>query len=75
MATELAKLKKMCADAGRDYNQLQITMYGPVVDGDPRRVRERYQEAGVHRLIFLVQSPQPNTWEKELTDLAKAWVG
>jgi hypothetical protein len=38
-------------------------------------VRERYQEAGAHRLIFLIQSPQPTTWEKELTDLAKAWIG
>ncbi len=75
MATELVKLKKMCADAGRDYNQLEITMYGPVVDGDPRRVREQYREAGAHRLIFLVQSPQPTTWEKELTDLAKVWIG
>jgi probable F420-dependent oxidoreductase len=75
MATELSKLKKMCAEAGRDYNQLQITIYAPVVDGDPRRTREQYREAGAHRLIFILQSPEPKKWEKQLTDLAKAWVG
>lgn len=75
LATELGKLRKLCAEAGRDYHQLEIVMYSPVVDGEPRRVREQYREAGAHRLIFVLDSPRPETWEKQLTDLAKAWIG
>jgi probable F420-dependent oxidoreductase len=75
LAAELGKLKKMCAEAGREYGQLEITVYAPVIDGETRRVRERYREAGAHRLIFLLDSPQPESWERQLTELANAWVG
>jgi hypothetical protein len=46
-----------------------------VVEGEPRRVREQYQEAGAHQLIFILDSPGPDTWERQLTDLAKTWLG
>jgi hypothetical protein len=49
-------------------------MYSPVVEGEPRRVSEQYREAGAHRLIFILDSPTPDRWERQLTDLAKAWV-
>jgi len=58
--TEVAKLKKLCVEAGRDYNRLQIAMFAPVVEGEPRRVREQYQEAGAHQLIFILDSPAPD---------------
>jgi probable F420-dependent oxidoreductase len=74
LAAELGKLAKMCADAGRDYEQLEIVMYFPVVEGEPRRVRERYREAGAHRLVFVLDAPSPQTWERQLTDLARAWI-
>jgi alkanesulfonate monooxygenase SsuD/methylene tetrahydromethanopterin reductase-like flavin-dependent oxidoreductase (luciferase family) len=74
LATEAGKLKRVCAEAGRDYNDLEIAMFAPVVDGEPKRVRERYQEAGAHQLIFVLDSPAPATWERQLTDLGKAWV-
>src|SRR5271163_879465 len=74
LATELQKLKKLCTEAGRDCSSLDITMYSPVVDGEPRQVREQYQEAGAHRLIFILDSPTPDRWERQLTDLAKAWI-
>jgi probable F420-dependent oxidoreductase len=74
LAAELGKLAKMCADAGRDYEQLEIVMYLPVVEGEPRRVRERYREAGAHRLVFVLDAPSPQTWERQLTDLARAWI-
>jgi probable F420-dependent oxidoreductase len=74
LATELTKLRKMCAEAGRDFSKLEITMYAPQANGDTRRIREQYREAGAHRLVFLVDSPQPKTWEKQLDDLAKAWI-
>jgi probable F420-dependent oxidoreductase len=75
LASELGKLKKMCAEAGRDFSQLEITMYAPRTDGDPKSVREHYREAGAHRLVFLCESPMPATCERELEELAKAWIG
>ncbi len=74
LATELAKLKKMCAEANRDYRDLEITMYAPVLDGEPRRVKENYREAGADRLIFLLDSPEPHNWERQLNELASAWI-
>ncbi|MGH8012437.1 MAG: LLM class F420-dependent oxidoreductase [Candidatus Binataceae bacterium] len=74
LSTELAKLKQMCAAAGRDFNQLEITMYAPVVNGDPKRVLADYREAGAHRLIFIAQNPMPNSYDKELEDLARQFV-
>jgi probable F420-dependent oxidoreductase len=74
LATELTKLRKMCAEVGRDFSKLEITMYAPQVSGDPKRVRDQYREAGAHRLVFLVDSPKPDTCQKQLEDLARAWV-
>jgi probable F420-dependent oxidoreductase len=73
LATELGRLKKMCAEAGRDFGQLEITVYAPPA-GDPKRLREQYREAGAHRLVFLIDSPAPSTCEKQLNDLASAWL-
>jgi probable F420-dependent oxidoreductase len=74
LATELAKLKQMCTDAGRDFAQLEITMYAPPADGDPKRIREQYREVGAHRLIFILNEPAPAVWERQLSDLAKTWI-
>jgi len=74
LAVEANKLKKLCAEAGRDHSRLEIVMFAPVVDGEPKRVCDRYHEAGAHHLIFLIDSPTPDTWERQLTDLAKAWL-
>ena len=49
-------------------------MFAPVVNGEPSQVRKQYQEAGAHQLIFIIDSPSPDTWERQLTDLAKKWV-
>jgi probable F420-dependent oxidoreductase len=74
LATELGKLKKMCAEAGRDFSKLEITMYAPRTDGDPKRIREQYREAGAHRLVFLNDSPMPATCKQQLEQLAKVWI-
>jgi hypothetical protein len=63
----------MSADAGRDFSKLEISMYFPT-QGDPKRVREQYREAGAHRLIFLLDSPVAGKFESELEALAKAWI-
>jgi hypothetical protein len=74
LATEAGKLKKLCVEAGRDYNRIEIVMFAPVVEDKPRRVREQYQEAGAHQFIFILDSPAPDTWERQLSDLATAWL-
>jgi probable F420-dependent oxidoreductase len=74
LATELGKLKKMCAEADRDFGSLEITMYAPQVDGDPKRVSAQYREAGAHRLVFINDAPKPATCERQLEELAKAWI-
>jgi probable F420-dependent oxidoreductase len=74
LATELGKLNKLCTEAGRDFTKLEITMYAPRTDGDPKRIREQYHEAGAHRLVFLNDSPMPATCERQLEQLAEAWI-
>jgi probable F420-dependent oxidoreductase len=74
IAPEISKLKQMCADAGRDFSKLEITVYPPPVKSDPKKLREQYRETGVHRLVFLLDAPLPGTYEKQLENLAKAWV-
>jgi hypothetical protein len=59
----------------RRKHLVEITMYAPHTDGDPKRIREQYREAGVHRLVFVNDSPMPATCERQLEDLAKAWIG
>ncbi|MGH7988291.1 MAG: LLM class F420-dependent oxidoreductase, partial [Candidatus Binataceae bacterium] len=44
--TDLAKLRRMCDEAGRDFNQLEITIYGPL-GGEAKRAVEEYAQAGV----------------------------
>ncbi|MGH7880522.1 MAG: LLM class F420-dependent oxidoreductase, partial [Candidatus Binataceae bacterium] len=70
LVRQLAKLKRMCADAGRDFAKLEITMHVPRVDDEPRRIVERYREAGAHRLIFILDAPTPDRYERQLADLA-----
>lgn len=74
LAAEIARLRQLCTEAGRDFSKLQIAVYNPVADSEPRQVCERYRQAGAHELIFILEAPKPDTWERQLTDLAKAWI-
>jgi len=73
LAKDLATLKKMCAEADRDYSKIDISMYFPVVEGDPKRAIEQYREAGCHRMIFPLSLAEKNA-EAELEELAKKFV-
>jgi alkanesulfonate monooxygenase SsuD/methylene tetrahydromethanopterin reductase-like flavin-dependent oxidoreductase (luciferase family) len=58
---ELAKLKKLCAEAGRDFSKLEITIYAPVLQsGDVKRTIAAYEEAGAHRLILFPEKLAPD---------------
>jgi probable F420-dependent oxidoreductase len=54
----LATLKQMCAQAGRDFSRVEITIFMPVESADPAETLRAYQEAGAHRLVFTLFAPQ-----------------
>jgi len=75
LVVELGKLKKLCAEAGRDFGKLEITMYAPVLQsGDVKRTIAAYEEAGVQRLILFPEKLGPSEYERDLETMAKAWV-
>ena len=74
LATALVDLKKMCAEAGRDFNKIEISMYFPVIEGDPRRAIAQYREAGCHRLVFASPSLESGNPEAALEELAKPYI-
>jgi probable F420-dependent oxidoreductase len=74
LALQLSKLKRMCAEAERDFTKLEIMMHVPRLEDEPRRTIDRYREAGAHRLIFILDSPTPDQYERQLADLAKTWI-
>ncbi len=74
LATALTQLKKMCAEAGRDFNKIEISMYFPIIEGDPRRAIAQYEEAGCHRLVFASPSLESGDPEAALEELAKPYI-
>jgi probable F420-dependent oxidoreductase len=74
LAAELKKLKQLCQEAGRDFGKLEITMYAPAMEGDAKQTVAAYREAGAHRLIHILQEPAPKVWEKQVDEIAKAWL-
>jgi alkanesulfonate monooxygenase SsuD/methylene tetrahydromethanopterin reductase-like flavin-dependent oxidoreductase (luciferase family) len=71
---ERAKLRSLCLDAGRDPASIEITMFSPVGNKDPRGAVAAYAEAGADRLILFPPTLAPDKYERELEDLAKAWM-
>ncbi|HUA35048.1 MAG TPA: LLM class F420-dependent oxidoreductase [Candidatus Binataceae bacterium] len=72
---ELAKLKKMCDEAGRDFSQIEITMFSPLGGKDTRRACDDYAAAGAHRLIVFPEDLSPEGAQREIEGLARQWVG
>ena len=72
---EAGKLKRMCAEAGRDFNSLEISHLGTAATGDEaRRQIDQYQEAGATRLLFLLTPIPPGETERLLTPIAEAYL-
>lgn len=74
LADELKKLKQLCADAGRDFSKIEITMFAPIDGGDTRRAIRDYDAAGCHRVVLFPASLAPDKADAELETLAKAWI-
>jgi len=73
LATELAKLKRMCEEAGRDFSRMEISVYFPQVDSDTERAIAQYREAGCHRLVLDSPSLEKGDAEAALEQLARQW--
>jgi probable F420-dependent oxidoreductase len=72
---EVGKLKQMCAEAGRDFNSLEISHLGSAATGDEaRRQIDQYRAAGATRLLFLLTPIPPGETERLLTPIAEAYL-
>ena len=65
-------LKELCAQAGRDFSRLEITIFMPIETGAPRDTIRAYEDAGAHRLVFTLFAPQLT--EPVLEDLANRYL-
>ena len=70
---DLATLKNLCQQAGRNFEQIEITIFSPVEQPDPRRTIAEYEEAGAHRLVFMVIPPHLKD-EQMIEDLARRYL-
>jgi alkanesulfonate monooxygenase SsuD/methylene tetrahydromethanopterin reductase-like flavin-dependent oxidoreductase (luciferase family) len=73
LARELVTLKELCEKAGRDFNQIEITIFSPMERDDPARTIEEYREAGAHRLVFMVIPPRMKD-PRYLEELARRYI-
>jgi probable F420-dependent oxidoreductase len=74
IAPELEKLKRMCAEAGRDFSKMTISVYQLASRSDPRAEINKYEQVGVHRLIISAPSLAPDKAERELEELARNYL-
>lgn len=76
LAEEVGKLKRMCAEAGRDFNSIEITILGQAASNaaEARRQVEQYREAGATRMLFLLTPIPPGQADQIITPIAAAYL-
>ena len=77
----LATLKKMCEEAGRDFSKMDITMFRPYERDEVKATYAEYEEAGCHRIVVGTEAlyrkgkaMDPKTWQTELEELARKYL-
>jgi probable F420-dependent oxidoreductase len=82
LAAELARLRQLCAEAGRDYAKMEISIYTDagagvsahqVSDEAARKMVREYEQAGAHRMIFLARQPG-NEFLTDLEQMARRFI-
>ncbi|MGO9062667.1 MAG: TIGR03619 family F420-dependent LLM class oxidoreductase [Candidatus Binataceae bacterium] len=73
LGRDLATLKDLCQQAGRKFERIEITIFSPAEQPDPRRTIAQYEEAGAHRLVFMVIPPHLKD-EHLIEDLAHRYL-
>jgi probable F420-dependent oxidoreductase len=73
LVRDLKTLKELCAQAGREFREIEISIFFPAERGDPRATIRDYEQAGAHRLVFNLWAPQAG--DGALEELARRYVG
>ena len=79
LASNLGTMKKLCAERSRDFSRIEITVFllpdsKPWTTKDPKALLREYEQAGAHRLILSPSSVSPDTYEKELEEMARKYL-
>jgi probable F420-dependent oxidoreductase len=76
LAEELAKLKRMCAEAGRDFKSVEVTVLLQAAESaaEARKQIEQYEDAGASRLLFLLTPIPPGQAERLIGPIAQAYL-
>ena len=72
LTKDLTILKELCAQAGRDFTQIEISVFFPIELSKPQDTLRAYAAAGAHRLVFNLWSPQLD--DGVLEDLARRYI-
>jgi probable F420-dependent oxidoreductase len=70
----LSTLKKLCDEAGRDFKQMDITLFSPAGLKEGRHTNDQNGEAGATRLVLFPPPLAPDKAEAELESLAKTYI-
>jgi probable F420-dependent oxidoreductase len=77
LAADLGVMKQLCAEAGRDFNRLEISMtflqQPELQPQEPKRALAEYAEAGAHRLILAPVLERKNA-DRVLERMAKNYL-
>ncbi|HEY2104852.1 MAG TPA: TIGR03619 family F420-dependent LLM class oxidoreductase [Candidatus Binataceae bacterium] len=72
LVKDLGVLRELCAQAGRDFNAIEISIFFPLELDDPRQTMAAYEAAGAHRLVFNLWAPRQS--DPALEDLARRYL-
>ena len=76
LSEELTKLKRLCAESGRDFNSLEISVLLQAAAGAQARQQiDQYREAGATRLLFLLTPIPRGQADQLITPIAQAYLG
>jgi probable F420-dependent oxidoreductase len=74
LAQGVSTLKKLCRENGRDFSQMDITLFSPAGLKEGRHTIDQYREAGATRLVLFPPPLEPAKAEAELEALAKQHI-
>ncbi len=77
MARELVTLRRMCQEAGRDFNSLEISIAlgWQYTKAEARNLMKEYEAAGVHRIIPTIGASGFEDDAKIVAKVAEAFLG
>jgi probable F420-dependent oxidoreductase len=74
LAQGLATLKQLCREAGRDFSQLDITLFSAPGLKEGRHTIDQYRDAGATRMVLFPPPFAPGKAEAELEELAQNYI-